>query len=861
MICLAIYPPDGLGGFASDPWGAWTSSDVEVTHSGVDFAPNTIVSMDRLSNSFDASQAKGGVPSPITGSVDIVDALAIGRISSEMFAGAAPFMGWRIRIWLGRKRSGEDLAEPWNQDEFACSGADHDGDTIRLDILQKYALNARTIGTGVGGQVVGLVVGQHDVVVPTPELPDPVAIERTDLASGGAWRYGVPGAPLPAPVAVTRSTSKRDFAGDDQRFFFRCRDVTEANRVAAIVEENGAEVVAAGSTYACSIRQLAGAYATVGTISGSYGFEVLVTQDFYDNEAPEDVALYLRSGSTPIVAGAESLIGWLDDGKVLDPLAEVTIDATTYVMSARPRVLTPDGFLSLSRIPCSVTWADTATPPSARVQYLGNVASIPTDGTTAAADSYNATTLQPTSGPSSVTMWQTHQYPPDLVFEQVLPLRLHVKEEDAKGFSAFVVDSDIRSIWYNGGTFPMQVSTLWPWFQTPDASIINDPIAIGETKIHSKPLKGIDAAVGSQRFASVDLINSGAYADAEIYATGPGTGLAANYQIRAINLYGVSNLSPGSTEAIVRPGPSIYPDSSVSTITAAQYILQAAGGNVYNINDPFGNFGPVNQAWLGAYIEPDKTLAEAAHDLANDLWYVLPPASNRSQLASMPEVFEAPEVPLGRLEDVVTEPVIEYGNGLRAYVQNIDRAFDPARPDDYYGGWGYLRDDVTGAPLINYGYEAWSICREAYLRHGIKASETFKAPSIQEPDALGYIWTQTKRNGAGRLYWLANPPRFATFKVATDAPGFGFAWAGARVTIPGRMAEYAGMDWSAWGAATEGATITEASLDPVTLEITYTVILPPTLEIPGASPWINDSETGDWINDSETGDYINDVEH
>lgn len=850
MICIAIFQPDGTGGYSSDPWGAWTSSDVDVVQSSITFKANTLTSVDRLGNTFDASRAQGGVPSPITGSFSVADTLAIGRISSDLFSGAAPLMGWRVRIWLGLRRDGSDLSEPWNQGEFACSGADHDSDAITISVIQTYALNARTIGTGVAGQVLGLVVGQHEVVVPTPELPAPVAIERTDLAGDGNWHTGIPGAPLPITVTATRATSKADLGGGLVRFWFRCADYTSAYELRNLLNARGAEIVATGKKFASALVPYSGLYDAIRT-SPNYEVGVQVTQDFYDSESPEDVGLYFRDATTPIVAGAASLIGWIDGERTVTPLSDVSVDTQTWVLSARPQILTADGFASLTRVDCTIGWADGATAPNgSTLIYYGNVGNVRTTGDSAGAyDTYNAITLTPTGSPSTVSIWaKSGTY-------VTLPLRLSVRDEDAQGFDGYVVDFAARAIWKNDDA-PAHGYLFFPW---SNQKFENEAIATGQTITHSPELLGPGANVKSQRFADIDEANVATTAGIVAYSLDASPNLYLNIQLAAVHIYGVSYLSPGSTEAIVKPGPSIYPGSSVSTITAAQYILQEAGGVVYNVNDTFGNFGPVNQAWLGAYIEPDKTLAEAAHDLANDLWYVLPPASNRTQLAAMPEVFEAPEVPLGRLEDVVTEPVIEYGNGLRAYIQNIDREFDPARPDDFYGGWGFLRDDITGTPLINYGSSAWSTCRDAYLRHGIKASETFKAPSIQEADALGYIWTQTNRNGLSRLEWLANPPRFARFKVATDAPGYGFAWAGTRITIPQRMASYAGYDWSDWGVATEGATITEASIDPISLEITYTVILPPTLEIPGASGWINDSETGDFINDAETGDFINDA--
>jgi hypothetical protein len=167
----------------------------------------------------------------------------------------------------------------------------------------------------------------------------------------------------------------------------------------------------------------------------------------------------------------------------------------------------------------------------------------------------------------------------------------------------------------------------------------------------------------------------------------------------------------------------------------------------------------------------------------------------------------------------VTEVTIQYapnGSGYdkTAYIAHVDEVFDYTNPGRYFGGWD--TDDTT-----NQGYDLWMACRNAWKMHGRKRSETLEAPTVYDATVLGRMWLAT-HNGAPRICWLAYPPRFLTFKIRETVPQW---WAGNQVVVPQTMASFAGYNLSAFVG--QSLVVVSKEWDPLTLETTYEVILPP----------------------------------
>ena len=300
----------------------------------------------------------------------------------------------------------------------------------------------------------------------------------------------------------------------------------------------------------------------------------------------------------------------------------------------------------------------------------------------------------------------------------------------------------------------------------------------------------------------------------------------ACFQITNIILYGVKQLSLGSDYAFVQPGASPWWASPLNAPSTAAALLDVVAPTA-TPNIPASAFGtPLILTRFGQYFAPEETFTGAAVKLCEEFWTILcPDGADGANGAGAGEKPVAPTFALGAVEDVVTEPVIEYAPVAgsytgRAYIAHVDEEFDADNALRFYGGWGIGSDD-SEFPGGDYGYLIWRICRDAYKAHGIKRTATYQADGIHS--VLGRYWHEGRRNGARRIEWLAYQPRYVTFKIREDAPPTW--WAGNAVTIPTTMAGFAGYDFSAF--STDPVIVTSKSFDPVTMETEYEVALPP----------------------------------
>lgn len=797
MICIVLKSPDGTKSIG-------LSTDGTTTRDGVTCLPGFLGSVSPLAHRANISRASGCLPEPIEWGFDLIDWTGLVRRSVGILDGSAQLVGWSADIY-------SDTTVILGTSAFEVVGAVASDGLIQVSCRERWIGNRQTVGFGVRSDRVGLVAGGALVSVKTIDLPKPEPIPRIDLAGDGTWHSGVPGAPLGTAVIETRATKKDDFGGDQAWVWFRCAGYTEWYRLRELINSRGSEIVASGSKFATPIRQQYGYYAWASYTGGIYSIGVRVTADFVASEDIGNIGIFFRSSSAPIVGGAGSLLGWINGDRIVDPMADVTL--SDFVVSASPLHITADGFTSLTRIDCTVSWDDPSTPPGSRVSYSGNVANIPGSGDSLPGwDSYNSTDLSQTGVPSTVTAWGNFD---SVTLGQIdLCLRLSADSSNLEGFDGLIVDVRARSIWRNTGG-PCNATTFFPWIASPIDVALNS----GSEVTTEIPLLGSSANIKSQRFNDIASINSSALSGIVIRSLNASNAYA-NVQIGNIHLYGVSSLSFGSSYAVVQPGASPWWTSPRMPTQAAKDLLDAIGGS-------FASSAPslaVSASSWGRYFDPSTTLFDAAKEIANEFWFFLGRGTNGTTAGEEGEILAHPSFTLGDRTDVVTEIVIEYDEWAgtyrrKAYIAHVDEAYDSTNQSRYFGGW-----DDDGAET-GYGLAIWSACRKAWQIHGVQASETFQAPSIHSPGAIGRLWTSSY-NGKSRAQWLALQSRYLTLQISETAPEW---WAGNSVRIPTTVSDWSGYDLA--DVSSQYLICTEKTWDPMTLTTTFEVALPPISDI------------------------------
>ena len=838
---IVLSFPNGDGTFT--PAMAMTSNDVAETVTTsiagvaqeVYYSPNRIGSVGEMANRIDISQAKGGVPQAIEWSFTVIDWDGFERVSTTLFDGTARFVGWEVTVLLPGTSSSVDLAVL-----NAAAGQD----SLSFNCISRFELVNRLCAFGASDNQVGLVVGGHDVSVPTNGAAEPIKITRnvsSTLFTGN---------PSAATVFINSSdtaTSKvTPVPGDDERlFFFACADKPTANAfllsLIEICQTSSATISGNEITNNLSISGGVGSFRTfsITTFPGNvttWGVVVSVSQDFYDTESSENVRLYKASTEGAICAGASRIIGFEQDGRVSIPEGDNVISGG--VLTFKPSNLLADGFASYSIIPATITWRPEGIySPNAYRKYYGDTANIRTDGVDPGEfDDYSETTLDPVS-PTRFTIWSEIQSPKYQLAE--LPLEVYTEPLEWKPDRIFV-DMKARFVAKN---VTISADSLRYDFPYTKATPTDTPKLLpGESFSRGFALSGAGFKNSDLKFSSIEDVNaSGAYS---VRTTGAASGsLYANFQLLAVVIYGQTTLSFGANQAVVTPGAGpldapegAYPARQTGGVTlpeAAACILSANGYYPQNTGNypasTLPTWTPAASA-VGQYLPPTVSFIEAAEKLAQDSWAVFA----LDYIAGTGEPLELPETPsieLGQDTDVITEPSIEFksfgGTYLaRAYIANVDREFDATNPSAFYGGWGTAPAGAEEAEGTEYGYLIWQRCRAAYKAHGIKRGQAYQFDGIHDAQTMGRMWWESKRNDARRIDWLAFHPRYMTFSIKkTSVEG----WAGTQMTLPQSMATFAGYDVSEWGPTqyADRATAVAVSVDPMAMTCKITVALPP----------------------------------
>ena len=816
MIHLVLRSPNGDGTY-SDALGM-TTDNVPHTINGVVCLPGIIGSdsVSQMESQIDISQARGNVSQGVSWSFDILDWTGSARRSVGILDGGTRFVGWRVAMYLDDAGSSTTLdAVGGSADAFQIHDVEANGTRVTLSVVSAWTLRGDTVGLASGESVVGLVAGPHEVSVPTQALPEPVALEYD---ASNALKEGSPNAPIQANELRAAATGK-DAYNSISYFLFACSSSTEASRLFNSILDavgNGGAFIT-GSKYSEPVAGMV-------FINSGATLCVSVSQVFYDAEDAGDVMIRSATVGAAIAGGVSSIVGFYSDGRTVLPVGSSSVNSD-FVLSYTPTHLLANGFAAFTVIPSHIAYdpAGVVPPNASEVEYYNVTSDIWTDGR--APGPYVIPARPNTS--SHYSAWVTtnvaNQDPGGLT----MPFRIIPDEIDLSGFTGFVVDV--------AGKFSIKNVNA-------EASVyftLHEPFSSAATI--SKEVDGQDgtneyiATYGpyslglwpqSRRFSSVDAANATGTLSANRGAYSLNAYL--QYEIQGITLYGESTLSFGSNYAQVQPGASPWWASPLNSPQTAAALLDVVAPTATPNIPASALGGPLILSGFGQYIAPDDTFISSAVKLCEEFWTILcPDGADGANGAGAGEKPVAPTFALGAVEDIVTEPVIEYAPVAgsytgRAYIAHVDEEFDAENASRFYGGWGKGADD-SEFPGGDYGYMIWRTCREAYKVHGIRRAATYQFDGVHFAGNVGGYWFEAMRNGARRIEWLAYQPRFVTFKIRENAPPTW--WAGNAVTIPTTMAGFAGYDFSAF--STDPVIVTSKRFDPVTMGTEYEVALPP----------------------------------
>ena len=811
MIAIDIETRDVRG-----TWTVWqrlTDHDQNVTISGNTYSYGWIASsgIGTMSNSADFSRAQGNVCTAPEWSLSLADWTGSERISSEWFDGTENFYGAAITVHTSRDGS------TWSAGPtrfWRVTGVDTDGDAVSLSLMAAWGLDNSLIGLGSGDAAVGLCVGVHDLYVDGVTIDDAEDVVRH---IDSAHFVGTPGgfndfagiesayaterlSLVSVPATPTTPAVYEYFYIFHAAFYSELFDFRDAANSGILV----------GSIYATE------PIATQVSVFGGYKVYVQVDKDFYESETDvTKVKLQKRNKFVSVCYGAAALSGIVSNGSALIPTTDQVIDSGSGLLKFSPKFFSPNGFLAFTPVLSQAQFGGEYRT-GAYYSYYGNSGNILTDiGTPDAFGAYDSSTLEPTG---DQTFTKYHIGP--IGYNGLFSMYSGVSVADSEKFSAWMCDTQWQVVWRNeSSTFPtLSINYRRPF--TTSGTISSGSIAEGETEVISVNLQGPDAYGPLTRFSSLeDMNNAGGFNT--ITSASVAGNVYVNAQITAMIVYGISEITPGDVTAIVTPGPSTYANSEDGLVEAATSILESIAGTAPSVsladNAPAASF-------QGEFLAPDTKRIDAVATMAGEMWAALSPFSDGLDISGLPELIVTPSIPSGSIEDVITEPTIEYAyvNGQAtktAYIANVDQDWSWARADEFRGGWG-SRD--SGGYSVDLGREIWLRCRAAYLRHGIKRSGTISMPGFHEAEAVGRAWFDMSRNGVRRIDWLANPPRFAKVSVVEE-PGAS-VWAGSAVQIPTFMGDCAGYAFPA-----DPLLCTDVSRDITDMTAQITVMLPPVI--------------------------------
>ena len=819
-----------------------------------------------LGSEVNISQAQGAVAQGVEGSLAIVDWDGATRVSAEIYAGTKRFYGWSLAV----ARSDAPTAVPdwlWGDpDHCMVTDISTDGGTIGLTYGERWANDGRLLSFGKDGSTVPLVVGGHDVWVKTSAV-DPVKPITYRRKVPSWYSDGPTTSAILDEETATFATSK---VGPDI-FDFECGDATLAANFYSALAAVGT-VLVSGNDYSIECSTYTNAGTAIRFYTGS--------ADFYAAEAAANVFIsYPRR--IPIAAGANAIRGFSTGTAPALPLGIMEIVDDLLVFSPYSQNRSGD-FACRTKLASSLAWNPS---PAFSNDFTG------TPGSPGEAWAYNALTMVLSSGEPigtyqtpandgtvSAPNWLTIALGSNNPGAKLsIALRMNVAEPaDGERYDFYVVDMVAKAFFY------APIVDTGVVGQSP---FDKDPIAIGTVPVGASSFdmlsqpSGLVFVPAHLKFSSIDDLHG--YQILGISSRNIDT--VCVIELQQATIYGASSVAFGSASALLQPSAFPFQYAGYSTNDqldrAAAAILAQTPHSTY-LTPFLPSFVPA-PADSGECMDASKTYIENAETLAKETWaifgwldggYVSPGYDNQSA-QGLGEIPQPPTLQIGRFEDVITEPVVEYCDVAgtltkKAYIANVDQEYDATNSGKFFGGWGheplpetiqsdflYYRWDVCPIQLDpmpaspdgtygswyyeilhgntiwqsakDYGYQIWQRCRAAWKVHHIKRGATFQFRGIYDDSVIGAMWWDAQRNGARRIDWLCLQPRYLTFSVREAKP---LCWAGASVYIPGTLAAFAGYDVSDWDQG-GGDTLVcvKKSYSLTTGKATYTVAIPPVI--------------------------------
>lgn len=838
MIYIVLREPTTSGGYVNRFAFSDQRTTLAIDCGGASILPAArITSMSEMTNKLDISQAKGGLGQGVEWSASLADWDGAARTSAGIFDGSARFYGWSVAV----ARSDSETAAPdWinEVDHWMVTDVSADGATISISVGERWANDGRLLAFGQDGETVPLVVGGHDVWVKTIELKEPDPIFYTCTYG---WYQGNPKAPESIGSQERYAGSKMmmlainpdtGFQESVPAFLFKVQLNADANAflyATKFPSVGSPPVILQGNEY--SFHWQYGVSRThfqvdaVGDGIHSYLW-LQVPQIFYDNESPDNVYFYQGVNSIPLASGAFELIGFGETANAMLPAG--VVNASGGLLTFSPSSPTNGGFAAFSLIPSRFAWllgTDTGSISATelRANYLNACEDVKTNGDKTGSFATLGTNLEPTGG-DAFAIWvhfngggETSKTEMVLDFALTLPTT-----PESSGFSKYAVSVKARITCQN-----------MTYFDVPFASTVPDAGNLIEGTTLDIDVPVSDAAT----VASVSAANMTGHMRMTLVVTSGASPFFAVMQILEASLYGKTIFANGSSYALVRTSAFQFPYGGYSTNdqldrAAATLIEQLAPYHGITISPASPTFLPT-AAQGGECLDASKTYRDNAIALLEETWQVLGVTAYGATPTNGQGLGEIPtpvSIVLGRFEDIVTEPVIEFCHVAgtltkKAYIAYVDQSFDATSPGKFYGGWGTAPAGADEPEGTDYGYLLWKQCRAAYLVHKVKRGATYQFNGIYDESVVGRMWWESRRNGSRRIEWLCLQPRYLTYSVREAKP---LAWSGSAVYIAGTLANYAGYDVSTWdNAGGDTLVVVDRSYDISTGIGKYTVAIPP----------------------------------
>ena len=191
-------------------------------------------------------------------------------------------------------------------------------------------------------------------------------------------------------------------------------------------------------------------------------------------------------------------------------------------------------------------------------------------------------------------------------------------------------------------------------------------------------------------------------------------------------------------------------------------------------------FDPPNADQEGVRID------QALETVLDEMWAFGGESASNSVNATADVIDDAiPDIIPGDLNDICTLLTINYqkwaGGYLRqAYIRNVDKTWDPAKPTFFFSGWDADGWNAPGnSPYTStQGYAIWLACHTAWQTTGILYEKSLNYDSIHDPAALGTLWAANFGNIGVRINWLCKQPRYLKLTVSGNDSSSALANAG-----------------------------------------------------------------------------------